>query len=238
MPHSKNPQLKNAGNLGDILKHSALFQLAILMKARNVGKPVSYVETHAFQLGTDLTNSKEWEDECRMESSVYPAYSAYQGAESSSVSRQQYRCSCGLVIDTLRDRRLFLAEKDPQTRAILQRQLAAENVPCDLLLSDAAGFAFLAAIKSPGPLLALVDPFTLPHAVWSAVGKAVEAIRAPSADGIIEVFSYSEDKPVDWPVATMVRPPYYLAVYATDAIVSEARRELVGLGWEAKPNTN
>ena len=239
---SANPQYKNAGNLGDILKHAALLAMARLLNARSSGQPVNYFETHAFQLHTSLTNPKRWEDECQDEISQHPSYQPYHSAEHHFVSNGQYRCSCGLIIDVLLpNRRLFLAEANAQTRTTLQSQLAAENVSCELLLNDARGFEFLATVNNPGPLLGLVDPFTSPNEVWGAVCNAVNVLRKRESDGVIEVFSYSEGETVNWPqspsgfvgpVATVARPPYFLAVYATDAVANEAKEKLVGLDWK------
>jgi len=235
-----NPQLRNAGNLGDILKHAALLSLARLLNARNAGQSINYFETHAFQLQTSLPNPTQWEDECRDEIIQHPSYQPYHAAELSFVNNGQYRCSGGLIIDALPNRRLFLAEANPQTRSVLQGQLAAESVPCELLLSDAKGFEFLAAVNTPGPVLGLVDPFTSPHEVWKAACNAAIALRKSDADGVIEVFSYSEVEDVKWPappqgfvgpIATMNRPPYFLALYVTNAIADDAREKMAELDW-------
>jgi len=235
-----NPQLRNAGNLGDILKHAALLSLARLLNARNAGQSINYFETHAFQLQTSLPNPTQWEDECRDEIIQHPSYQPYHAAELSFVNNGQYRCSGGLIIDALPNRRLFLAEANPQTRSVLQGQLAAESVPCELLLSDAKGFEFLAAVNTPGPVLGLVDPFTSPHEVWKAACNAAIALRKSDADGVIEVFSYSDSGLVSWPdppagfigpVATITRHPYFLAVYSTETVAAQVKRELLDLGW-------
>jgi hypothetical protein len=53
-----NPQNRNVGNLGDILKHAALVNLAQLHTARNKSK-VAYIETHAFKLEATCPNSEQ-----------------------------------------------------------------------------------------------------------------------------------------------------------------------------------
>ena len=55
-----NKQLKNVGNLGDILKHGALVRLAKLMRTKAIKAPLLYFDTHAFLLNAPWTHKLKW----------------------------------------------------------------------------------------------------------------------------------------------------------------------------------
>ena len=240
-----NPQNRNVGNLGDILKHAALVNLAQLHTARNKSK-VAYIETHAFKLEATCPNSEQWAQEVTDEISKYPAYGDYFAAERTIMDNKPYRCSAGLVIDILKksgaiDPIIVLAEKDTDTRRTLQEQLTHEGNRYFALLDEAAS---LSSFQFPGNIssvLLLVDPFSLDDQLWQTVSATLESIMKPGMDVILEVFNYDKTQTViPWPasskligpVSVMHRQPYHLAVYATESIRSDIKRCCSLLGWQ------
>ena len=234
-----NEQYGNVGDLGDILKHGALVELAEMMSTPGIG-PVTYVETNTFLLQAPIANNK-WQEEVAVELNSWPGYQRYYEREVREVGEGNYRCSCGLALDFLPGATLYLAEADRPTRAVLQEQLAAETVTPACLLFEAQSFAQVEFSGQSGPLLMLVDPFDTPHAYWSAVSNMTSALCGPQEAGVIEVFQY-DDQPVDWPepppgflgpVASIDRTPFRLVVYATVGSVDQAQSILLRLGWRA-----
>jgi hypothetical protein len=235
-----NEQYGNVGDIGDILKHGALVELAGVMSGPG-SRPVAYVETHAFTLRAPVANRERWQQEVAAELQAWPGYQRYFDREAPEVEEGNYRCSCGLALDVLPGAMLYLAEADPPTRAHLGEQLTAESITPVCLLTDAKSFAQFASSRERGPLLILVDPFDSPHAYWSAVGHLTSTLCGPQEAGMIEVFA-ADDQPIDWPepppgffgpVATIDRAPFHLAVYTTSGSADQARSILSRLGWRA-----
>ena len=236
-----NPQLGNVGNRGDIHKHAALVRLARLMAGRNPQQAVHYLDTHAFLVEAPLANPR-WREEVEALQGRFPAYADYRALEEPLTARNLYLCSTGLAIACLPAAGLHLSESDAATRMLLQEQLAGRNVAAVRVLAEVARHADPPP-PFPGPLLALVDPFTLTQTVWSDACRAVAALRAPEADGLLEVFTCHEDRAsVDWPappegwrgpLAALADPPYFVAVYAAgDEVAASAMAELAALGWD------
>ena len=181
-----NVQYGNVGDLGDILKHGALVELAVMMGTPGTG-PVSYVETNTFILRAPIANNN-WQEEVAVELNSWSGYQRYYEREVREVREGNYRCSCGLALDFLPGATLYLAEADSPTRAVLQEQLAAESITPAYLLSEAQSFAQVEFRGESGPLLMFVDPFGTPHAYWSAVSNLTSALCGPQEAGVIEVF--------------------------------------------------
>ena len=200
-----NEQYGNVGDLGDILKHGALVELATMMSTLDAG-PVTYVETNTFLLQAPIANDK-WQEEVAVELNSWPGYQRYYDREVQKVEEGDYRCSCGLALDFLPGATLYLAESDLPTQTILQEQLAAESITPAYLVSEAQSFAQIELSGEMGPLLMLVDPFDRPQAYWSAVNNLTSALCGPQEAGAIEVFQYKEH-PVDWPEP----PPGFLSL--------------------------
>ncbi|MFV1960101.1 MAG: hypothetical protein ACC662_11895, partial [Planctomycetota bacterium] len=165
-----NPQYGNAGNVGDILKHAGLCALADAVRdAVERPTPVHYVETHAFLLHALLPNPAAWRGEVEARRARWPAYGTYVQIERPWVERGRYRCSSGLVLGRVPAVRLHLAEKDPETRALLREQLTAEGVEPVQLVEDGRHHPDRVGQTTPGALLGLVDPFEAPDPFWPAV---------------------------------------------------------------------
>ncbi|MFZ5476461.1 MAG: hypothetical protein ACOZNI_06750 [Myxococcota bacterium] len=209
-----NVQEGNVGNRGDVLKHEALVAFAELLLARNPGG-VRHVETHAFRLDAPL--SRPWTGTGR-----------YAELEAPWVAKGRYRCSAGLVADVLGPAgRLVLAEADPETRAALAAQVAAEGLRLELLVED----ALLLASRELPPMAMLVhvDPFDHPARYWPTVSHLLR--WRGDRDAIVVAFAYDRGGPIEWPgapegtVAIGARwdAPYGLAAWATRGIAEAAR---------------
>ena len=124
-PPLTNRQSRSVGNLGDILKHAALVELASLLASR--GAPVSHVDTHTFLLHAPAADRARWTREVDDLAARHPAYARYAALERAFFERTtHYRCSSGLVLDVLSDRRhcAVLGEANARTRAELAEQIA------------------------------------------------------------------------------------------------------------------
>ena len=234
-----NPQYRNAGNLGDVLKHAALVRLADLLASRNASRPLHWLDTHTFLLNAPFEAGADWRDTVDAEARRFPAYRDYEAAEEPFVSRGVYRCSTGLVASRLPAARLHLAESDEPTRAVLEAQLSEEGRTIDHLLSDAQAYRTVKQVGPAGAVLALVDPFSEPGPFWDALDAALAVFRDPGADVIVLTFAYGR-KSIVWPrppagcvgpVAVVERLPYGLVVYASVEAAASVRDAVAGLGW-------
>lgn len=234
-----NLQAGNVGNLGDILKHAALVQLATALRSR-VGQDSCYVETHSFLLQAPISDDGTWGKAVARLSGTLSGYKPYVEIEQPLINEQEYRCSAGLVLDLLHPSSAYLAEIDPSTRKTLKGQVVSEGREGIVTLTDAA--ERLPIVIDPRPrsaFLMLVDPFNDPSEVWPTVCTIVEAVGHQELFGAIEVFAYSNfpviwpDPPVGFagPISTMNELPYQLALYATEPFEAEALGAAERLGW-------
>ena len=82
MSRTTNRQLSNVGNLGDIIKHAALVELAqLLLRGQST---VSFVDTHTFQLHAPLPDRKRGEHQMEGLTAQHPAYERYAAIERAS----------------------------------------------------------------------------------------------------------------------------------------------------------
>lgn len=250
-----NKQLKNVGNLGDILKHGALVRLANLVRARAIKAPVIYVETHSFLLHAPWNEQLKWKQAVNRQLAEHPYYKDYVRIEAERLERgEPYRCSAGLVLDILRGapKQVYLAEHDPDTRARLKQQLEAEHIRNTTVVERAEALRDFSIPGGEGydfepeevSLLALVDPFELEESEWKQAAEQAARFADKAGCGIILAFDYQRevDAP-EWPkppknfigpVATISRAPYHLAAYTTEMMREEIQRTLGFLGWQAR----
>ncbi len=248
-----NKQMDNVGNLGDILKHGALVRLAKLMSTKAIKAPLLYFDTHAFMLNAPWNNKLKWKQAVNQELAQHPYYKDYVRLEAERLDKDEaYRCSAGLVIDVINDipHRVYLAEKDDETRQQLQDQVRSEPIRCDAIVDEASK---LADIVPPGgddyeyekndvAVFALIDPFELEHAEWAELSTVIADFTAEDSYGVIQVFDHDTDADkTQWPeppenfygpVATLDRGPYHNAVYATRRMVGQVQEALDLLGWK------
>ncbi len=240
-----NPQLRNVGNLGDILKHAALMNIAKMLTGRNSAR-FAYIETHAFMLEASCPNPAQWERETKAELTKHPAYNDYYAAEKKVLDKLPYRCSAGLVIDKLKkanatDAVIVLAEKNEATREILRDQLGRNQVKNYTILEDALRLGFIKLPDDVGTLLILVDPFILDDQLWNGIVAALSKTVKPEMEVVLELFTFDKKQTaVQWPsppagmvgpISVMHRQPYHLAVYATAALRENVSLKCQALGW-------
>jgi hypothetical protein len=159
---------RQLGNVGDILKHAALVELAAWLARERAD--VSFVDTHTFQLQAPLPDRARWEREVDALAARHPAYERYATLERSSLGRNgHYRRSSALVLDALGDRRAcaILGEANAASRAELSAQIAADRFENVLVVEDAARVDDVARVPGGGTLLVHVDPFRLSSELWS-----------------------------------------------------------------------
>lgn len=236
-----NQQSRSVGNLGDILKHAALVELASLLDRR--AAPVSYVDTHTFLLHAPASDRARWSREVDDLVARYPAYAPYARLQRAFFERTtHYRCSSGLVLDVLAERRdcAILGEANARTRAELAEQIAHEQLDRVWVVDAAASVDRPSRVPPGGAALVHVDPFALSEADWSSFAPGLDAIAERSAEAVFLVYRYSRSARVAWPVAPMgtLGPvaetrggPHELAAYAS-ASVADAVQDVCGsLGW-------
>jgi len=236
-----NRQSRSVGNLGDILKHAALVELATLLAGESAA--VSFVDTHTFLLHAPPGDLERWNREVADLASRHPSYAGYAARERASLARtDHYRCSSGLVIDALGDRRVraVLGEANGVTRAELRDQIASESLPDVVIVDDAAAVDRFGSVLNGGTLLVHVDPFALTPEIWAPLVPALDAISARSANAIFVVYRYSRTARTKWPAPpagtsgpiTETRGgPHELAAYASPAIAEAVQSVCGALGW-------
>jgi 23S rRNA A2030 N6-methylase RlmJ len=244
MARVTNRQLRNVGNLGDIVKHAALVELATFL-ARDHGD-VSFVDTHAFQLYAPLADRARWDREVRALVNRHEAYARYEALERASLERTgEYRCSSGLVIDVLGEKRAHavLGEANAATRAVLASQVKEEQLENVLVAEDAARVDDASRVREGATLLVHVDPFTLSDEVWSEIAPALDAMCGRSARAVIVAYRYSRNASAPWPraptgttgpIGTVRHGPHDFAAYASSELVDDVHAVCASLGWSSR----
>ncbi len=245
MARPTNRQSRSVGNLGDILKHAALVELASMLAAR--GAPVSYVDTHCFLLHAPLADPERWHREIEAHVERHPAYERYAARERASIARTgDYRCSSGLVIDTLEDARgsTVLGEANAATRTDLRAQIADEHLTNVFVVDDAVEIDTTARVPRGGVLLVHVDPFSLTPALWATLRASLDAMSGRSSESIFVLYRYSRSARSAWPaapagtlgpVAEIRGGPHEIAVYASAVLTDVVREICDALGFRQSP---
>ena len=242
-----NPQLRNVGNLGDIIKHAALINLAKLLISRSKAR-LAYIETHAFMLEAPCPNPEQWMIDTAAERMKHLAYGDYFTIEKRVTDNLPYRCSAGLVIDELTksniaDPVLILAEKDAATRNILKTQLIRNQITKYTVLENAFHLSSQKIPDDIDALLVLVDPFVLDNVLWNDLVEAFNQIIKPGIEMALELFTFDAGQTIiEWPtpprgmfgpISVMHRQPYHLAVYTTEGFRISAAECCQSLGWKS-----
>lgn len=236
-----NIQDNNVGNRGDVVKHATLVALARLLRARNPGT-IRHIETHCFRLTAPFAHKEghDWHaDVARLGSAAAP----YARLEAPYMQGGAYRCSAGLVADTLgADCRLLLAEAHAPTRARLSAAIEAEGLGLDALVPEARLLPEALAGRSPLPTLIHVDPFDHPRWYWETV-EALVSHAGPEAgqDVLVLAFAYDKHAPIVFPappsglrwVGHRPDAPYSLGLWASPSLVGPAEKLAVELGFES-----
>lgn len=235
----RNRQTRSVGNLGDILKHAALFELASMLARTRA--PVRWVETNTFVLHAPLGDAAKW---IREVDALGPAYARYASHERNVLAQTgRYRCSSGLVMDVLGDKRTSatLGEADGATRAELREQIIRERLTNVIVSEDDVAALRHASTERGGCVLVHVDPFSLPPEQWSRLVPALEAVCAGARDVVIVVYRYTRSAPSPWPTEPLGDPvaeirggPHEVAVYSSPDAADEVRSVCGALGWNLR----
>lgn len=239
---SRNRQSGHVGNLGDIIKHAVLVELASMLAVR--GEPVSFVDTNAFLLHAPLANAERFQRESEAHVAKYPAATGYLERERAHLARTgRYRCSSGLVLDALGDRRAcaVLGETNGLTRATLKEQLSEEPHRDVHVVEDASDVDRGTWVPAGGALLVHVDPFALTPEVWAPMAPALDALSARSASSVFVLYSYTRAARTEWPtpptgtlfVSENRGAPHEVAAYASLNVAAPVCALVAALGFRA-----
>jgi AAA domain len=241
-----NVQAKNVANTGDIVKHAALLAMADLVGSMARGRSVGYLDTHAFQLAAPPADALHWSKETEDLAHVHHGYWRYLAAQRRTMP-EAYLCSVGLALSALPSPRLFLFEKDSDTRGTLAAQLRDRGISPNHLGDDSLTAPVPSSHGLSGPLLALVDPFAESDSayagIWTASCRWVSHFHAPGEPGVIVAYRWNLDGAPIWgappagfvgPIATIAAGGrHHLAVFTTEPLAGPALTLLRGLGWVA-----
>lgn len=241
---SRNRQSGHVGNLGDIIKHAALVELASLMA--DLGPKVGFVDTNTFLLHAPLANAERFARESQAHVEKHPVAARYLARERESIARTgDYRCSSGLVLDALGDRRAcaVLGETNGLTRATLREQLREEGHERVHVVDDASAVDRGAWIPEGSALLVHVDPFALTPEVWAPMAPALDALSMRASTAVFVLYSYTRAARTAWPtppegtsfVAENRGAPHEVAMYASPALRPAVASLCASLGFRVSP---
>ncbi len=208
---------------------------------------VSYVDTHGFLLQASLADPERWRREIEAHVERNPAYERYAARERASLAGTgHYRCSSGLVIDTLGDARgrAVLGEANAATRAELHGQIAEEHLSNVFVVDDAVSVDELARVPRGGALLVHVDPFSLTPALWATLVGSLDAMSERSTESVFVVYRYSRSARAPWPaapagtlgpIAEIRGGPHEIAVYASAGLTDGVCEICHALGFRRSP---
>lgn len=236
----ENIQTRNVGNRGDILKHAALVQLALVYADTTVPNSIVYLDTHAYLLQSRLANTN-WQQETQTFLNKYPAYQEYYNIETPYVQSGNYLCSGGLINACLPESYKILCENHQVTRRLLKQQLNERDLHSVVVFNDVSEMG-MNLEKNDASLLILVDPFCLSKEIWQTSLAAIDVLSGPKSNGLLLVFTYDKysncitwpEAPKNWlgPIARITHAPYFLAVYTTDSMKFAVQKRLIKLGWQ------
>ncbi|MDH5409704.1 MAG: hypothetical protein OEY00_13915 [Gammaproteobacteria bacterium] len=235
-----NPQDGNVGNLGDVLKHAALVQLAKLFAEHMSGEKY-YLDSHSYLYQSNLVNT-EWRQQTAALRSQSVLYQDYIDLETAYINQGEYLCSSGIVNKIIPDAHLLLCESNRSTREWLLQQLADNKVTYHTVKAQLVKWAKRKSFKKLPNLLMLLDPFELTDSLWKSVNRCIGKMLDDNAEAIILVFDYTTQTDKVWPVsqkrwqgpvACISMPPYRLAAYATEQLRPATLTLLLELGWSS-----
>lgn len=234
-----NPQDGNVGNLGDILKHAALVQLAKVF-AKHVPYTKYYLDSHSYLYQSRIVNP-DWQVQSQTLLYQSDLYGDYIALEVPYIKKGEYLCSSGLVNKIIPDAHLLLCESNKSTREWLLQQLADNKVDYHTVKGQLASWATGKSFKKLPNLLILIDPFKLTDALWLAVNKCLYKMLHKDASVIMLVFDYAKQPRKQWPeapkgwltrVASISAQPYHLAAYTSDDFLEPVKTKMEMLEWE------
>lgn len=245
--NKNNRQDGNVGNLGDILKHSALFNISSLM-IKKFGCKMFYIDTHTYKLSAEFPYRTKWKEEISKRVNI----DDYEKVELIYfLEKQLYRCSAGIVIDVFKKNgckpNIILSEYEESTRKLLEHQLKKEAIECykNKILENANDINNVELPTDTEAVLMLVDPWNLSKEgeLWNKVNETVKSFITKGKEVVMEVFTCEKGiKEYPWqnrpcglgsPVAVISeKDKYHLAVYATEKLKVEIKQLLNDMGWK------
>lgn len=247
MSRPVNRQSRSVGNLGDVLKHAALVELASLLAATT--SRVDWVDTHTYLLHAPPADRERWAHEVEARLRRWPAYERYLEIQRASLAEtSRVRCSSGLVMGVLGDRRgtTAMGEANGATREELRAQVSLAGWTDVSVAEDGVGAlravadADVDATGSGRGVLVHVDPFALTAEEWAPLASGLDAVCGGARSAVLVVYRYTRGGRTPWPaapagtvgpVAEVRGGPHLVAAYASASIVSDVRDACVSLGW-------
>ena len=235
---NSNKQDGNVGNLGDILKHAALVQLAKIF-ANQVKGTKYYLDSHSYLYQSFLANPR-WQIESQTLLVQSGLYKDYIDLEAPYIIHDEYLCSSGLVNKLLPDAHLLLCESNESTRDHLLQQLIDNRVDHHSIKQQLVNFSLCKSLKKLDNMLILIDPYELTDILWHEVSQCLPIILDKNASSIMLVFDYKQEPEREWQnapnwclarAASISIQPYHLVVYATEHFVMPVKSRLKQLGW-------
>ncbi|MDH5445394.1 MAG: hypothetical protein OEY52_07540 [Gammaproteobacteria bacterium] len=240
---SENLQDGNVGNLGDILKHTALVQLARIF-SETIQAEKYYLDSHSYLYQSRMA-SGSWHEQTQILLNISNLYQDYIDVELPYVNKGEYLCSSGLVHHLIPDAHLILCETNRTTREWLLQQLADNRVSYHTVKEQMVNWLKGRSFQQLPNLLALIDPFELTEDLWAASSQCLGKMLLADAPALILVFDYQKKTIRTWSkmdinhiqlAASISKQPYHLAVYASDVFVEATRERLGKMGWHIPPN--
>lgn len=237
----ENLQDSNVGNLGDVLKHAVLVQLAKVF-AEHIPGEKYYLDSHSYLYQSRLA-ATDWQVQTQELLKKSPLYQDYIDIEQPYVLKGDYLCSSGLVHKVIPDAHLILCEKNRQTREWLLQQLADNRVTYHTVKEQMLKWVGGKSFKKLPNLFALIDPFELNNELWSTANQCLHKMVDDSAPVIMLVFDYKQQPEYDWPetpdnwlqfVASISMQPFQLGVYTVPELLQRVQQQMKLLGWTTR----
>ena len=234
-----NLQDENVGNLGDILKHAALIQLAKVF-AENISTEKYYLDSHSYLYQSRLA-TEDWQTQVARLLAQSPLYQDYIDIETPYIASGDYLCSSGLVHGLMPEAHLLLCETNRDTREWLLQQLADNKVGYHTVKAQMLKWVKGKSFKKLPNLLALIDPFELTDELWRSLNQCLAKMLDYQAPALMLVFDYRKTAERAWPkrmdtgltnIAGLSSGPYHLAVYASADLIGPVTTRLKALGWQ------
>lgn len=188
----KNLQDTNVGNLGDILKHAALVQLAKLFSEEVMCSDKYYLDSHSYLYQSRLA-TKDWQELSQKLLHASSLYQDYIDIEMPFIKKGEYLCSSGLVNKALPDAHLLLCETNKATREWLLQQLADNKVSYYTVKEQMYKWVKGKKFRQLPNLLALIDPFELTDDLWQSANQCLRGMVSIGAPVIMLVFDYKKN---------------------------------------------
>lgn len=215
-----NIQRSNVGNLGDIIKHAALVYLA----KSYFRQSFTYVDTHSFLLETSVANI-HWQQQTKQMAMQHSAYKDYYNSELSFVRKGRYLCSAGLMLQQSACDEVYLAENNPGTHKILQRQI--DDDPRIQLFRHYRDIKL--SPTSSRPVLLLFDPFAMDQGLWQDFSTIIQRL---SNSRLAAIAFHYDKQDYTWPGLDGWQQSHYSLSPFHLTLMANFPVSLQDLGWK------